>query len=560
MVAINRMLAGTRRLIWVPVVVALTLGTAYSLVAWWSSTRVPSGVTVADVEIGGRSERAAARALQDGLTDAASRPVTVVVDGAEKTIDPGASGLAVDVPATVDEVVGFSWDPRVVWRQFSGEEQVAPVRTVDTDALEAAVQGVADEVDTEPADGTITFSDGAPVATPAVRGVAVDVPAATRTVAEEWLTGKPSIQLPADVTPPAIEQSEVDEVMESFAVPATSGPVTVAVGQRTVVLEPAQLATALAVTATDGELVPSVVPDLALAALVAADPSVQTVPTDATVTLRKGRPVVVPAVTGLTVDPAALSEALRAAIDTPERAATVDAVAAEPEVTTAEAEALGIKEVVSQFSTNLTADSGRTENIAIAARTVNGTLLLPGETFSLNETLGERTAAKGYNEAPVIMNGKLTKGTGGGVSQVATTLFNGMFFAGLKDVEHKPHSFYISRYPEGREATVNYPTVDLKFTNDSGYGVLIEMNVSGGKVNTRFWSTKVWEIEATKGPRTNVKAPGVDTGSGPGCVAQSPQSGFDVSVKRIFSRRGTVARTETFKTRYIPEDKITCTP
>ncbi len=556
----NRLLAGTRRLVWVPVVVLLTLGAAYSLVAWWSSTRVPNGVTVADIEIGGRSERAAARLLEDGLAEAASRPVAVVVDGFETSIDPAEAGLAVDVPATVDEVIGFSWDPRVVWRQFAGEDEIAPARTVDAEALESAVRAVAAEVDTEPADGTITFADGAPIATPAIRGIALDVDGATQTVADEWLTGPPVIELPAEVTPPEIEQDQVDDVMESFALPATSGPVTVAVGPKAIVLEPVQLAPALAVTAEDGELVPTVVPDLALAALLAADPTVQTVPTDATVTLRKGKPVVVPAVTGLTVDPAALAEALHTAVGTPERTATVEAVVAEPELTTAEAEALGVKEVVSEFSTNVTADAKRTENLVIAARTVNGTLLMPGETFSLNEALGERTAAKGYNEAPAIMNGRLTKDTGGGVSQIATTLFNGMFFAGLEDVEHKPHSFYISRYPEGREATVNFPNVDLKFTNDSGYGVLIEMNVSGGKVNTRFWSTKVWDIEATKGPRTNVKTPGEDTVSGPDCVAQQPQAGFDVTVKRIFSRRGTVAKTETFKTRYIPEEKITCVP
>lgn len=556
----NRWPVGSSRRVWVPLVVLLAVAAGYTLLAWWSSTRVPSGVTVMGVEIGGLSERAASRALEEGLTEAAARPVDLTVDGVEKTLDPASVGLAVDVPTTVDEVIGFSWDPRVVWRQFAGDEAVPPARTVDTEALRAAVQAVADEVDAEPADGAITFADGVPVVSPAVRGVAVDVPAATETVARDWLAVSGAIGLPAEVTPPEIEQSEVDEVMESFATPATAGPVTVAVGALSVVLQPAQLSPALAATPTDGELVPSVVPDKLVAALVAADPTVQTTPKDATVSLREGKPVIVPAVNGVTVDGEALAAAVHEAIGTDERVAAVEAVVAEPEVTTAEVEALGVKEVVSEFSTNLTADSGRTENISIAARTVNGTLLLPGETFSLNEVLGERTPAKGYNEAPVIMNGRLTLGTGGGVSQVATTLFNGMFFAGLKDVEHKPHSFYISRYPEGREATVNYDNVDLKFTNDSGYGVLIEMGVSGGQVHTRFWSTKVWDIEATKGPRTNVKAPGTDTGSGPDCVPQQPQAGFDVTVERIFSRRGTVAKTETFSTRYIPEDEITCTP
>ena len=204
-------------------------------------------------------------------------------------------------------------------------------------------------------------------------------------------------------------------------------------------------------TAHDGELVPAVVADSGQAALVAAGPDGADAATkDATVTLSRGKPVVVPAVNGVTVDAAAARQRgarrLRHAREGRRRG---HRGVAEPEVTTAEAQALGVKEVVSEFSTNLTADAGRTENITIAARTVNGTLLLPGETFSLNETLGERTPAKGYNEAPVIVNGRLTSDYGGGVSQVATTLFNGMFFAGLEDVEHKPHSFYISPLPRG---------------------------------------------------------------------------------------------------------------
>ena len=74
--------------------------------------------------------------------------------------------------------------------------------------------------------------------------------------------------------------------------------------------------------------------------------------------------------------------------------------------------------------------------------------------------LGQRTAAKGYNSAPVIENGRLNKDYGGGISQVSTTTFNATFFSGVRIEEYLPHSFYISRYPEGREATISWPDVD----------------------------------------------------------------------------------------------------
>lgn len=547
------------RLLWVPVVVLLALGGAYVLFAWWSSTRVPPGVEVAGISIGGMSEGEARSTLQDQLLARAALPLRVTVNGVQQTVSPAEAGLEVDVEATVDQVVGFSWDPRVLFRQVAGDTEVPAVTRIDGPALRASLDALADEVDTEPVDGSISFEGGAPVPATPVTGVRLDVDGSVQAVREGWPQLGPALELPAEVTEPAVDQADVDQAMTSFATPATSGPVVVAVGSTQVTLTPEQVAPALSVTAQDGQLVPAVDPEVLKAALVAAAPGIETPVTDASITLKDGKPVVVPAVQGVTVDAVQLATAVQAAFTAPDRVATVAAAVREPEFTTAEAQALGVVEVVSQFATTLTPNAGRTENIRIAARTVNGTLLLPGETFSLNDTLGERTPEKGYNEAPVIVGGRLTLGYGGGVSQVSTTLFNGMFFAGLEDVEHKPHSFYISRYPEGREATLNWDNVDLKFTNDTEYGVYIEMYVSGGQVHTRFWSTKVWDIEAVKGPRTNVKAPGTDTGSGPRCVPQSPQSGFDVTVTRIFNQGGAEKKRETFRTRYIPEDRITCT-
>jgi vancomycin resistance protein YoaR len=228
-------------------------------------------------------------------------------------------------------------------------------------------------------------------------------------------------------------------------------------------------------------------------------------------------------------------------------------------MTTQQVAALGIVERTSTFATNLTSNAGRTENLRIAARTVNNTIVLPGETFSLNGVLGERTPEKGYNSAPAINGGRLVMDYGGGVSQMATTIFNNVFFTGLKDVYHKPHSFYISRYPEGREATVNWDTVDLKWTNDSPYGVLIQAWVDD-QVHVSFWSTKVWDIESVTGPRTNFRTPQTVYDESDGCVAQDANGGFDVQVTRIFKKAGKEVRRETFSTTYIAEDRVVCGP
>ena len=140
---------------------------------------------------------------------------------------------------------------------------------------------------------------------------------------------------------------------------------------------------------------------------------------------------------------------------------------AKAKFSTADAKKLGIKQVTGEFTTYFPYLPYRNVNIGRAAELINGTLLKPGEIFSLNGVVGERTAANGFTEGYIIEEGKFRKELGGGVSQSATTTFNAMFFAGLKDIQHQPHTLFIDRYPPGREATVAWPSLDLKFQNDT---------------------------------------------------------------------------------------------
>src|SRR5690606_30864833 len=151
--------------------------------------------------------------------------------------------------------------------------------------------------------------------------------------------------------------------------------------------------------------------------------------------------------------------------------------------------------------TPITADPDRNHNLALAAERITGTLLLPGETFSLVETVGPISAANGYRGAPVVVDGRLTDGVGGGMSQVATTTYNAAFLAGLEDVEHTPHSYWFSRYPEGREATVYEGVLDLKFRNTTPYGVLMQAWLADGRLHVATWSTPYWEVETSTSGR-----------------------------------------------------------
>ena len=184
----------------------------------------------------------------------------------------------------------------------------------------------------------------------------------------------------------------------------------------------------------------------------------------------------------------------------------------------------------------------------------------------MNDIVGERTRENGFTEGFIISNGILKEDLGGGVSQLATTLFNAMFFAGLEDVEHKPHSFYIDRYPVGREATVAWGVLDMRFRNDTEHGVYVQSFIrpstpgTQGSVTVSLYSTKVWDIEARASNRYAYTQPEVRYLQTDDCYAYTGSQGFQIDVFRDFRRPGKdkVVRTEKFHTVYTPSDSVRC--
>lgn len=231
---------------------------------------------------------------------------------------------------------------------------------------------------------------------------------------------------------------------------------------------------------------------------------------------------------------------------------------AEPAAT---APAAAGQQVLSTFTVAYPAAPYRTHNIARAVELINGAVVQQGDVWSFNQAVGERTEENGFVDGIMINDGRYVKSTGGGVSAVATTMYNAMFFAGLKPLEHGAHSFYIERYPEGREATVAWGTLDLRWQNDSGHPVTVRASSTSTSVTITLLGTKQYdEIRATKGPRTNITPPVKRTLTDPTCEPQTPLEGFDVSVDRVFVRGGHEVGRETFRTHYTPRDEIVCAP
>jgi vancomycin resistance protein YoaR len=286
---------------------------------------------------------------------------------------------------------------------------------------------------------------------------------------------------------------------------------------------------------------------------------------DATIVFEGGKPAVDPSTDGRTIDwdPSLkpLPDVLKKTDGREVAAIYKDSPA---KVTTDQANQLGVKEVVGEFTTGgFAPESG--VNIRVVAQKVNGAIVKPGETFSLNGFTGPRGKAQGYVEAGVIKDGAPGREVGGGISQFATTLYNAAYFAGLKDAGHKEHSYYISRYPAAREATVfqnpdGASVIDLKFTNDSPSGIAIQTIWTSSSITVKLWGTKRYTVESIPGAQTNLSDPQPKPGPAENCHASNGAPGFTTTDTRVLkdAASGREVSRSTRTVHYNPQPKITC--
>ncbi|MCZ7456401.1 VanW family protein [Streptomyces sp. WMMC940] len=548
--------------------VVLAAGGLYA--AGLAAGDVPDGTRVRGVDIGGMSRSEAQRTLDRELAGTYAAPLTLRIGDREEKADPAALGLSVDTAATAGSAVNESLDPvSVIGRLFSAENRdLEPVVRVDEEKNRDAVARMGAAAERKVRDGAISFENGQATAVSPVTGTSLVKDRAPDALRDGYLRADRSpVVMPVKRTPPRTDRAETERAMNDFAQPAMSGPVTLTLDGRAVTVGPSALGRHLTMKpGADGRLTPALDAKGLL-----GDPEVSGQvrqaaqgPRNAVLGLDGDRVVVTEeARVGHEVQEQALGKAVLPLLTREGAARTgeIPAKAVQPEFTAESARRLGIKEKVSSFTVEFPAAPYRVTNIARAVERIDGSVVLPGKEWSFNRTVGERTKENGFVDGIMINDGQYVKSPGGGVSAVATTMFNAVFFAGVKPVEYGAHSFYIERYPEGREATVAWGTLDMRWLNDSGNAVYVKAESTDTSVTISFLGTKKYdEVRATKGPRTHVKEPGTRKGSGPECEVQTPLEGFDVAVGRHFVKDGREVGRENFTTHYTPRDEVVCTP
>jgi vancomycin resistance protein YoaR len=532
--------------------------------------KLPKKAQISGIAVGGLRPSQAIDKLTAELGARAAQAIDLTVRDDQAQLKPGDAGLAVDYAKSVDAAGGGkSLNPVRIVKVLTGGSAIEAVVVVDEPKLQAAVGELSKTFNHAPVDAAVTYQGTKIKQKRAREGTTLQQDPAAAVIKSSFLKTTGPVELPADLAQPAVTDEEADQVVASFAKPAIAAPVKVKVNDAgSFEVSPRMLAASIAFLPQKGGLVPELD---AKKLRHNADPAIKKVelvePRNARVRLVNGKPKVIPAVNGTTVVADDLKKAIEPVLTKPaaERTVTVQLTGAKATFSTADAKKLGIKQVTGQFTTYFPYLPYRNINIGRAAAKMNGTLLKPGDVFSLNQVVGERTKANGFTEGFVIKDGMFRKELGGGVSQSATTTFNAMFFAGLKDIFHKPHGLFIDRYPPGREATVAWPGVDLKFQNDTKYGVLVQAYIvkgtptRRGSITVKMWSTKTYDkVVATDPIKSNFTDGHKVTDKSKDCEPTSPVQGFDVRYQRLFYQNGSVVRRENFHWRYAPTNEVVC--
>jgi vancomycin resistance protein YoaR len=503
-----------RRLLFVALGVAvLAFGLVTTAMALSSHGKVARHVTLLGHNIAGLSREELTAKVKD--IDRDLRKASVRVDaprhGFKSTLED--LGVHVDVSKTVTRAlkVGRSGNP--IGRMWSGlkawvwKRPAAIEVSIDESKLRAAVTEKDPGPKTPSKEPSLTRTKGVFVAVNGQAGYGIDPDEVAEELPGAVADGTPiHIKVGRGRVPPKYSLSDA-EALARQANALDKLSLKVSAGGETQTVSPSMLAGWIDALPTPEALLLGVNGTRAVFDLQKLFPDVGTAVKQTRYGVSSsGGVVVTPGVEGTKCcDADQVSTLLTAAIRrAPAKAIVLPLKVTEPDITQDDINTFAIKEVIGTFTTRHPCCQPRVQNIHRIADLVRGTVIRPHTRLSINQLIGPRTVAKGFVVDHVIEDGVFAQAVGGGISQFATTLWNAAFFGGLDLVSHQSHSIYISRYPYGRDATLNYPQPDLVIGNSSPYGVLVWPTYTGTSLTVTLYSTKyaiATQTDQTQGKR-----------------------------------------------------------
>lgn len=497
----------SRKRVVIPVVVVVVLILA-SLGAWAFDRSATAGKVAHKLDLPGKP----IGGMSEGELTAAVTAVAAKYDGAYVRVQSpqgdldttaGAVGLHLDQPATVAAILAVDRAGSGILQPFRWAKSLfvpraAPlVFTIDQAALAAGLDPVAKANFVAPVEPSVTLTDAGMAPIPGIKGDAIDLNEVAERLKAAAATGTTPVVISIQPKPTNPIYSDTDaKAAADKANGLAKTPLALSVGGKSATITSKQLRTWLRTAAGPTGLEVTIDQAKIVADLPALIGDLGTKPVDATVTLvhddaaNADHPAVVPGKNGSKCCAADSAARIANALTSGQTAAALDLEVVPPAHDDAWAAKLGIVEPVGSFTTRHVCCENRVTNIHLFADVVRGMLIEPGQTWSANERVGQRTKERGFLPAPVINEGTHDEDVGGGVSQFATTMFNAAFFAGLDIPDYQSHSFFIDRYPYGREATISWEKPDLKIKNNTPYGILIWPTYTDTSLTVTLWSTK----------------------------------------------------------------------
>jgi vancomycin resistance protein YoaR len=492
-----------------------------------------------------------------------ARPVTVVVAGERFRVPPErvlrVNRVATDHAAREAGRYAFLTRVQALADPSPPAIAVEPVLTAMPDEVDRLAAELGARLP-KPTPATVAMRGLQPRVTPASSGKAVDRRALVQALRRAALGGPRTIEATLEDVAAGLDTEAAEQAAETARL-VVSAPVQLRFGDRAVgTLSRKRLARLLRF-APSGEQFDVTFDHERLSR--AVRPSVakwRRQATNARFVVRGKTVRILPSRPGLDVNPKKTLAALTAAVHSADRTAAVALRETRADRTTRDAEKLGIRERISTFTTEMgVSSSNRIHNVHLMAQYIDGTIVEPGDSFSFNERVGPRTVERGFREGQMIIGSLLLPSIGGGVCQTATTLFNNAFELGLPVQRRYNHSFYISHYPMGRDATVSWGGPDLVFRNDLKTGILIKTSYTNETLTFSFYGTDPQRrVVSTTGPQVNWRQPQTTYAYDPYAprgsvrtVAGSNQPGFDVTVTRKVYERGKLRRKDSFTSAYI---------
>ena len=540
----------------------LLVAGAYLILGLVANDRMPRTTMFDDVPVGGLTRQDTLQIARATAVERLGRPLRLSgPDGWSNTLVPAQAGFTIDTDGAVQEVPAPGWSPAGLWRWLTVPVQVTSAIDIDQRQLSKTVAERTTGLVGAPREPAIRTTRGDLTLEPGVTGWTVDTALTSQGVVAAFRSGDQGLAVQAQPASPSVSDADAAVALANARELLDRGlslqrdDVAVEIPRRL-------LARTLVFAPVDGALQASVDGPRMTDRLIKRFPELQVPPRDAEFRIRAGRPVIVPARDGKTVaaDDVANAVATAAASYPGSGVMSVPSVPLAPRLTDDRAAELGISQRLSAFTQEFPYAAYRVQNIGQAARYVNGTLLMPGDTFSMNDTIKERTRANGYTEGFVIgPGGVFREELGGGVSAATTAVWTAAFFAGMEPVHVQAHSIYIPRYAPGLEATVAWGVFDMTFRNTSPNAVFIAASTTSTSMTVEFWGTRQFDkVKAVFGPRRDVVPYPTVTDPSPTCLGQSGSEGFTIDVERRFINDRSVVRTETFTTAYRPSPRVLC--